>query len=220
MTLGDRIKSRLDALGMSQAALARAVGIAQPSVNHLIKRGAAGSAHLHKIARELRTTPAYLTGETDDPDEGAFIPPSSAEIAEQMGLVRVAEIDLDIGMGASFLDEAEVTETERWIPKEWVANFTSTPAAMLTFARPFGDSMYPTINDRDIVLIDRSERRVNRQDAIWALVFGGMGTIKRVRVLPDGTHRLMADNAQVRDEMATDGELFVIGRVAGVFRRT
>lgn len=219
MTLGERIQSRIDELGLNQTELARRVGVGQGTIAHLVSGRSRSSAHLHKIARELRTTAAYLSGDTNDPDENAYVPPTPAEIAAEMGLIKVEEIDLTIGMGAAFLDE-HVTAIARWIPEDWVRNFTNSPAALLSIARPVGDSMYPTINDRDLVLIDRSQRIIDRVDGIWALVFGGFGTIKRVRVLPDGRHKLMADNPQVEAELATDGELFVIGRVAGVFRRT
>ncbi len=148
------------------------------------------------------------------------MPPSPEEIAEQMGLMKVEEIDLAIGMGATYLDDQSVRSIERWIPTDWVRNFTNSSASSLTIAKPVGDSMYPTINDRDIVLIDRSQKMIDRQDAIWALSYGGLGTIKRVRAMPDGTFKLMADNPHVREETAVDGEMFVIGRVAGVFRRT
>nr|WP_162302012.1 S24 family peptidase [Croceibacterium ferulae] len=219
MSTGERIRARRRELSLTQKALAQMVGLTQPTIGKLESGEQAGTTNLDKIARVLQTTAAYLRGDIDDSAEDAFIPPTPAEIATEMGLVRVNEIDLDIGMGASFLDESHVTEVERWVPQEWVAALTSTAAPLLTFARPFGDSMYPTINDRDIILIDRSERRVNRQEAVWALSYSGMGMIKRVRVEPDGTHRLMADNPQVRDATAADGELFVIGRVVGVVRR-
>lgn len=72
MTLGSRIEERMKAIGMSQAELARRIGISQPSVYALLHRNKSGSRHLHRIAHELGTTPAYLTGETDDPtSEGA-----------------------------------------------------------------------------------------------------------------------------------------------------
>jgi transcriptional regulator with XRE-family HTH domain len=67
MILGERVKERLSATGISKAELARRVGLSHASVSHLIHRSKKGSAHLHRIARELGTTPAYLSGETDDP---------------------------------------------------------------------------------------------------------------------------------------------------------
>lgn len=57
----------MGALGLSQAELARRVGVAQPTIFSLIRSNKTGSKHLHKIARELKTTAAYLAGETDDP---------------------------------------------------------------------------------------------------------------------------------------------------------
>lgn len=53
---------------LSQAALAREVGVSQQSIGRLVSGKAVGSRHLHKIAKALKTTPAYLTGETDDPE--------------------------------------------------------------------------------------------------------------------------------------------------------
>lgn len=60
---------------LTQSELARRVGVSQASIYRLVAGDAYGSKHLHKIARELGTTPAYLSGETDDPDEGAPPPP-------------------------------------------------------------------------------------------------------------------------------------------------
>lgn len=75
--VGTRIQDRMDAGGLSQAELARRTGLAQPTIFNLLHRNKIGSKHLHRIARELGTTPEYLTGETDDPDAGAP-PPASA----------------------------------------------------------------------------------------------------------------------------------------------
>lgn len=62
-----RFKARLEEVGISQAELARRIGVSQQAISKLAAGGAYGSKHLHRIARELQTTPAYLTGETDDP---------------------------------------------------------------------------------------------------------------------------------------------------------
>lgn len=68
MQLGSRIERRLELLGLSQAELARRAGIPQTTVNGLIRGHSRTTPHLVKIARELKTTPAYLMGETEDPD--------------------------------------------------------------------------------------------------------------------------------------------------------
>lgn len=72
MVVGERLAELLKARGMTRDALALAVGVKQPTITRLITGGQYGSTKLHLIARELGTTPAYLSGETDDPDEDAL----------------------------------------------------------------------------------------------------------------------------------------------------
>lgn len=71
MSIGTRIESRLKELGISQAELARRVMVDQSTINGLIRGHSRSSKHLHRIARELQTTAAYLSGETDDPQADA-----------------------------------------------------------------------------------------------------------------------------------------------------
>ena len=73
---GERLSALLAQKSVRQSELARRVGVSQTAINKLTLGLSYGSKHLHRIARELGTTPAYLTGETDDPDENA--PPAPA----------------------------------------------------------------------------------------------------------------------------------------------
>ena len=216
----DRLVKLMDIRGLSQTKLAQEVGVSSSMIGKLARGEARGSTHLFKIAKALKTSPDFLTGEINDPDEGAYIPPSKEDIASEMGLIEIEEVDLAIGMGSAYSEEFAVQTVSQWMPEKWVRQFTDAPATFLTIARPRGDSMYPTINDRDIVIIDRSRKSIDEQEGIWALFYGGLGMIKRVRALPDGNYKLMADNKQVSDEMAVDGEMSVFGRVVGVIRRT
>jgi len=75
-------------LSISQSELARRVGITQATVHRLASGRAYGSTHLHRIARELGTTPAYLEGEVDDPDQDA--PPPAPPPPVQLITMQVA----------------------------------------------------------------------------------------------------------------------------------
>jgi transcriptional regulator with XRE-family HTH domain len=66
MSLGERIEERMRALDLSQAELARRAGVPQTTMNSLVRGNARTTPHLIRIARELRTTPGYLMGETQD----------------------------------------------------------------------------------------------------------------------------------------------------------
>lgn len=68
MTLGARVQELMTEQGLSQAELARRVGVTQPAIFALIHHNKTGTRNLNRIARELRTTPAYLEGETADRD--------------------------------------------------------------------------------------------------------------------------------------------------------
>jgi len=80
MSMGDRIKSRMEELGLSASAVARLCGVTQPTISRLINGAQYGSTHIVSIARALQTSPAYIMGETDDPDEGAPPPPPEPEV--------------------------------------------------------------------------------------------------------------------------------------------
>jgi phage repressor protein C with HTH and peptisase S24 domain len=216
---GKRVAQRMAELGKTQASVARAVGVSQQAIGKIINGQSTGSKFIAQIARELLTTPQYLSCETDDPSEGALPIPTADDIAHQVGGVRIKEIDLDYGMGATWIDGVPVTEIERVFPADWLVQFTRASPEHLFFAHGAGDSMMPTILDRDIVLIDTTQQTLNMADRIWAVAFGGAGMIKRLRPQPDGGVRLMSDNPSIRDEVAYDGELSIIGRVVGVMRK-
>jgi phage repressor protein C with HTH and peptisase S24 domain len=91
--------------------------------------------------------------------------------------------------------------------------------ADLFVARGDGDSMLPTLMDEDMVLIDRAQNAIDQQDRIWALSYGDLGMIKRVRRLPTGAFRVISDNPNVKPFDASPTELHVIGRVVWIGRR-
>lgn len=89
--IGERIRQRLLLLGISQAELARRLKIHQATVNGLINGGQRSSTHLHRIAAELKTTPAFLSGETDDPSLDAPPPTLSSEDQALLALYHSLE---------------------------------------------------------------------------------------------------------------------------------
>jgi len=218
MDLGARLLQRMVEKDLSQAELARRIGIAQPSVNHLIKNGPQGSKHLNAIARELKTTPEFLTGQTDNPDEGYVALPSINEVAESLDLVEVSEIDLKYGMGSTDL-EVPITKVTRHFSRAWLRQYTNAHPSELVWAQGIGDSMFPTIWDSDVLLIDMSEKAVRVSDKFWAIAYGNSGMVKRLRPMPDGSVRLLSDNPNVPDDVAHDGEMHVIGRIAAIVRK-
>lgn len=75
MLNADHLRAQMAKQGITQVELARRIGISQQNIARLASGKSYGSRHLHRIARELGTTPAYLAGETDDPAADAPPPP-------------------------------------------------------------------------------------------------------------------------------------------------
>lgn len=89
--LGERIQALLNDRQISQSELARRVGLRQSTINGIIAGEQRSTTKLHLIARELRTTPDYLSGETDDPDLNAPPPAPPGPQIVMMGVVLPPE---------------------------------------------------------------------------------------------------------------------------------
>lgn len=91
MTLGARIEERRIAIGISQAELARRVGVRQSTINSLINGDSRSSRSIVKIAQVLHTTPAYLAGEISDPEENAPLPPPPIALTARLEVTLGSE---------------------------------------------------------------------------------------------------------------------------------
>ena len=216
----DRIAERMRASGLSQAALAREAGVTQGAINQILTGRVARSRALPDLARVLGVSVPYLLGDTDDPSGTAiYVKMDAATMADELGVTRVREIEIEYGMGGgSFLEEYN---EERWasFDSSWLEGVTRSPVDKLFVARGVGDSMMPTLMDSDTLLVDRGQCRIQQQDRIWALAYGEVGMIKRLRRLPHGRVLVMSDNDNVSDFEALDSELAIIGRIVWIGRR-
>jgi phage repressor protein C with HTH and peptisase S24 domain len=78
-----------------------------------------------------------------------------------------------------------------------------------------GDSMYPTIADGDVLIVDLSIDRV-LDNAIYALRYGDSLSVKRVQKRPTGGLRIISDNSKYEaDDLDVDAvrDLHVVGRI-------
>ncbi|MDR7101446.1 LexA family transcriptional regulator [Croceicoccus sp. BE223] len=229
MILPERLRSLLDLRDMSQAALARAVGVTPQAISKIVRGETTDTAKIYAIARALRTTPEYLTGESDEPDDLgaamqdrrlAYVAQASEPVPQEMTgeVVPVRELDLTFGMGATYMD-VPVTEHSRHFSREWLRQYTRSDPENLLFAQGAGDSMFPTLLDSDLMLIDCSQRTLNMTDKIWAVAWNDCGAIKRLRPTRDGGVSIMSDNPNVSDAIAYDDEMHILGRVVAVVRK-
>lgn len=144
---------------------------------------------------------------------------SPEDFAQDLGLALIDEVDLALGMGATYLDGTAEVKGRAPFRLEWLRGLYDGPVNALKVVQGRGDSMEPTIRDGDIVLIDTSSRMLADQDMIWAVSYGELGMIRRLRRLPSGALLMSPDNPVVRPTEAHDGECHIMGRVIFIGRR-
>lgn len=225
MLIGSRLKERLEVCGVSQARLAREIGVTPQAISKMVLGETTDTAKIYQIASFLHTTPEYLTGDSDDPGGAAVVAdrqhpwhgPRSEEPSDDQ--VGIAVSDVAYGLGGAFVDDSSTSTTIERFPRSFIRQFTKGPVSQLYFATSIGDSMQPTIHHSDLVLIDRSQEMLRVSDQLWALHAGSIAMIKRVRVMPDGDVLLVSDNPDVSDYRLGENELQLIGRVVAVVKR-
>lgn len=217
---GGRLKWAREQAGYEQAAdFAKKIGI-HPTTYRAYENNQNRYAKLaHEFADRL-SVPAKWLLKGGDLEHGIVAQEEDAFAlqAKEMGLSLVPELELGYSMGGGSI----FSDYERrgFIPfnRDWLRSFMRGTFADLFAARGSGDSMQPTLLDGDIVLIDTAQKRIDQQDRIWALSYGDLGMVKRVRRLPGGTYRIMSDNPAVSTIEATDEEMHVVGRVVWIGR--
>lgn len=218
--LGLRIKTARKARGLNQKDFASLGGVGLTTQQQYeAGRTAPSTEYFFRLAEHGIEIPIFEPQDSFDRSGAAITEQIRQAIggSDQDDLVEVAEVDLAYGLGAAFDDSPIDVVTHRF-PRSWIEGITQTPPSLLYVARGRGDSMQPTIQDGDMVLIDRSQRTIREQDAIWALTIGQFAMIKRVRARGERI-ALLSDNDRVPPDEVFHEEINVVGRVIFIGRR-
>lgn len=124
-------------------------------------------------------------------------------------------------MGSGIEDQYdEIAVDLLHITKEWASRALSHISGIqnLAFIHGIGDSMSPTFNDGDILLIDTGNRSITA-DKIFVLEAHNRLFIKRVRQRMDGVFEISSDNPAVKtiDILSGEFEVNIKGRVVWVW---
>jgi hypothetical protein len=98
---------------------------------------------------------------------------------------------------------------------EWLRSELRTTALNLALIVAEGDSMLPTINPGDMLVVDHSRSALSG-DGIYVLNLCGNCLVKRVQVLVDGSVNIVSDNPAYAPQIVKSAELdglHIAGRV-------
>lgn len=165
--IGNRIEKSRKALGMTQEELAKTLGLNKST----IQRYESGKIEKIKLpiieamANALGVRPEYLAGKSDTSENNIEVLPNS-----KIHMIPVFET-VSAGFGA-YANDCIID----YIPI-YIANISDVPDMMCI--KVSGDSMYPKIEDGDIIVVRRQPCVDNGQIAV-ILIDGEDGVVKKI----------------------------------------
>lgn len=197
--------------GEDFAGLSRMLGRNPAYIQQFVRRGVPKrlkEEERRKLARYFGISEALLGG---PPDHGK----------RQSGLVSVRRHPVRVSAGPGAVVFEELGKPYFAFDERWLKALTPTPAAHLSIVRVEGDSMAPTLNAGNDVLVDPGDGMDRRRDGIYVLRMDDIVVVKRLALHPIGRRvTIQSDNPAYPDwpDCGLD-EINCIGRVIWSGRR-
>jgi phage repressor protein C with HTH and peptisase S24 domain len=137
------------------------------------------------------------------------------------GLIAVTRTDVRASAGAGALPGDERSRPYFGFDERWLKALTASPPDRLSILRVDGDSMSPTLNTGDDILVDLDDVMDRLRDGIYVLRVDDALVVKRLALNPVGRRvTVQSDNPAYPDWPDCDlGDLHCIGRVIWAGRR-
>lgn len=214
---GDRLRLCRKNKGVTQAVAAKAVGMSQTNLSELENGLYPTSSFTPMLADYYGVASLWLAngkGKKELEQISRLYKPA-ANMDQNTIFVEVLENAGSMGDGAAQLDSDIIAGTIP-ISREWVGKTLpsiSNPGS-LRFIHGLGDSMSPTFQDGDVLLVDTAVHDPGI-DGVYVLQVNGQLFIKRVSRRFDGRHEISSDNPSVKTIEALNGDhsVEVKGRV-------
>lgn len=187
MTKGERIKQRRESLGISQVALADAIGEKKQTVYKYETDRITNIPieNIESMAKVLNTTPSYLMGW----DDSALPSPDVTE--DTITFPVLVDVAAGYDRPAQMLQNWEGEKIE--VPRAFLHGRNPDDYFAM---RVVGDSMYPDYQDGDVLLVLRQATYDYSGQVCVVLYDGEDATLKRVECVPGEWMKLLPINPQ------------------------
>jgi phage repressor protein C with HTH and peptisase S24 domain len=197
--------------GEDFAGLSRMLGRNAAYIQQFVRRGVPKrlkEEERRKLARYFSIPETLLGG-----------PPESEEA--QGGLVSVKRHPVSVTAGPGALVTEELGKPYFAFDERWLKALTPSPPGQLSIVRVEGDSMAPTLNAGDDILVDLGDSAERLRDGIYVLRIDDAVVVKRLALNPTGRRvTVQSDNPAYPDWPDCNlGDINPIGRVIWSGRR-
>lgn len=233
MTFADRLNAAMKEAGFTQASLADAVGMAQPSVWKLTSGVTKNTRKLYEISRVLGVRPEWLSsgdgqmredGQRPIKMEGSNIRESSltATVWEDMDhhhgkdeFVEIPLLNVSLAAGDGSCEVEESSEFALVFRRYYLKKM-GVPESAARLVRVTGRSMEPTLNDGDVVGVNTQDTSI-RDGKTYAICQADLLRVKTLIALPDSIIIRSINRPEYPDEVVSREEfqrnVRVIGKV-------
>lgn len=218
-TIGQRLKRLRESRGLSQGALASQAGLkSQGTIGNIERETRGYGDSVVDIARVLGVTPDYLRcNESDETSVALPVTALTPSPSPGMSVVHVPLLANSGSMGpGTDIQHDDILVGQIALSEQWVSRrLQPTHLNALRFIHAYGDSMSPTFEDGDILLVDTGIRDPKIIDGVYVMAANDRVYIKRVRQRMDGVVEISSDNATVKtvDVLNGDHRIDILGRV-------
>lgn len=201
--------------GIDYAQLSARIGRNPAYIQQYIKRGSPrrlAEEDRARIAAYLGVPEALLGG----PAQRVAVPTRT----RGPGMVLVPKLAIGASAGAGASVDGEAVEGEVAFDPKWLRDLGADPRA-LSIIRVEGDSMAPTLNDGDDIMVDGGDAAARLRDGIYVLRMDDVLMVKRVARAPgQGRISVISDNPHYKswDDLPM-AAVRLVGRVVWTGRR-
>ena len=203
----DTLERLMNDRGDSSVALSKLLGRNAAYVQQFIKRGSP-----KRLPERERQILARYFG-VDERVLGA------PETSRGAGLRLVPKLAVGASAGGGALTDVEALAGKVGFDESWLRQMGLDPAG-LSLIRVVGDSMQPTLNDGDDIMVDTAAALRAPKKGVHVLRLDGTLMVKRLLPGKGGTLSILSDNPvypAIEDVAA--GDVTLIGRVVWVGRK-
>lgn len=194
--LADRIQTKMSEHGISQADLMRTIGAARGTISGWVNGSNAPSAkHVDSLAAALRVSPTWLLTGRQPPTQFIQVEPWDDSTPLDDDEVEIPFFkDFSFACGSGPIHEAMINERRKLRMSKATLRHQSIQKSNAIAATASGNSMYPTVKDKDTIHIDLGRTTI-KDGKIFAMTYGGLFMVKRLYNMPFGGVRIVSDNA-------------------------
>ena len=211
-TLSERLTALMAEKGLSQAELARMIGVKQPSIFKILSGQTLNPKNILEIATALNVDPHWLKTGEGDPDPSYRIVEVSEPQNPNTVRIDILDVEASAGNGAYLSPTEQGLLSQEFDLTVCRQQFGRADAKHLKLITVKGDSMAPTLESGDLLYVDISENYF-AADGLYVFTFDGQTFIKRLQKV--GKEMLViSDNPTYKEWTFTqDDDVFIHGRV-------